>query len=354
MRRRAHPRRLLAGLLPGFLLLAGIVGIPRNANADVTTVSVDTLRTGWDPNEPGLAPSAVSASDFGQLFSTAVNGQVYAQPIVVGGTVITMTENNWIYGMNAATGAITWSRSVGPAWPASTIGCGDLVPNIGITSTPVYDPATNAVYFMAKVNDGPDADHPHFYLHAISPATGLERAGWPVTIQGSPTNDPANTFNPKTAAQRPGLLLLDGVVYAGFASHCDYGPYVGYIAGVKTTTPAMSTLWSTEAGRSTGMAGIWQSGGGLVSDGAGRIIVATGNGVSPAPGPGTNPPGTLAESVIRLQVNGDGSLFRQGLLQPLQQQPAGPGRHRLRLRRPDGTAGWFRHRRPPAPVGTDR
>ena len=110
---------------------------------------------------------------------------------------------------------MTWSRSVGPAWPASAIGCGDLVPNIGITSTPVYDPATGAVYFMAKVNDGPDADHPHFYLHSINPATGAERAGWPVTIQGSPTNDPGTTFNAKTAAQRPGLLLLDGVVYAG-------------------------------------------------------------------------------------------------------------------------------------------
>ena len=235
---------------------------------------------------------------------------------MVGGTVIVMTENNWIYGLNAATGVITWSRSVGPAWPASAIGCGDLVPNIGITSTPVYDPATNSVFFTSKVNDGPDADHPHFYFHAINPATGAERSGWPVTIQGSPSNDPTNTFNPKTAAQRPGLLLLDGVVYAGFASHCDYGPYVGYVAGFRTTTPTMTTLWSTEAGRTNGMAGIWQSGGGLVSDGPGRIFVSTGNGVSPPPGPGTSPPGTLAESVIRLQVNADGSLSARDFFSP--------------------------------------
>ncbi|GIG00782.1 choice-of-anchor D domain-containing protein [Catellatospora citrea] len=309
-------RRLLAGLLPGTLLLAAVLVLPPNATADETTISVDTLRTGWDQNEPGLAPSAVSAADFGQLFSTAVDGQVYAQPIVVAGTVIAVTERNWVYGLNAVTGAVTWSRNVGPSWPASAIGCGDLVPDIGITSTPVYDPATNAVYFMAKVNDGPDTAHPHFYLHSVNPATGVERAGWPVTIQGSPTNDPANVFNPRTAAQRPGLLLLDGVIYAGFASHCDYGPYVGYVAGVKTSTPAMSTLWSTEAGRSNGMAGIWQSGGGLVSDGPGRIIVATGNGVSPAPGPGFSPPGTLAESVIRLQVNGDGSLTARDFFSP--------------------------------------
>ncbi|MEV4517831.1 choice-of-anchor D domain-containing protein [Dactylosporangium sp. NPDC049525] len=315
--RRAPFRLLPAALtLAAATALPAVAVLPGPANADITTASVDNLRTGWDSAEPGLAPSAVSASDFGQLFSTTVNGQVYAQPIVAGGTLITATENNWVYGLNPATGAVAWSRSVGPAWPASAIGCGDLVPNIGITSTPVYDPATGAVFFMAKVNDGPDADHPHFYLHSINPATGVERAGWPVTIQGSPTNDPGNTFNAKTAAQRPGLLLLDGVVYAGFASHCDYGPYVGYIAGVRTTTPQMTTLWSTEAGRSNGMAGIWQSGGGLVSDGPGRIIVSTGNGVSPAPGPGTSPPGTLAESVIRLQVNGDGSLTAKDFFSP--------------------------------------
>ncbi|MET7424854.1 choice-of-anchor D domain-containing protein [Dactylosporangium sp. NPDC005555] len=309
-------RRALFRLLPAALTLTAAVAVPAPAQADATTISVDNLRTGWDSNEPGLAPSAVSASDFGQLYSATVNGQVYATPIVAAGTLITATENNWVYGLNPATGAVIWSRSVGPAWPASAIGCGDLVPNIGVTSTPVYDPVTGSVFFMAKVNDGPDADHPHFYLHSINPATGVERSGWPVTIQGSPTNDPGNTFNAKTAAQRPGLLLLDGVVYAGFASHCDYGPYVGYIAGVRTTTPQMTTLWSTEAGRSNGMAGIWQSGGGLVSDGPGRIIVSTGNGVSPAPGPGTSPPGTLAESIIRLQVNGDGSLTAKDFFSP--------------------------------------
>ncbi|WP_433047478.1 choice-of-anchor D domain-containing protein [Dactylosporangium sp. CS-033363] len=310
-------RRLVAALLPPLLALGAATAVlTAPAAADVTTVSVDTLRTGWDPNEPALGPSAVSAADFGQLFGTDLNGQIYAQPIVAAGTLIAATENNWIYGLNPQTGAIVWSRSVGPAWPASAIGCGDLVPNIGITSTPVYDPATSSVFFTAKVNDGADANHPHFYMHKIDPATGTERSGWPVTIQGSPSNDPSTTFNAKTAAQRPGLLLLDGVVYAGFASHCDYGPYVGYVAGVRTATPAMSTLWSTEAGRSTGMGGIWQSGGGLVSDGSGRIIVATGNGVSPAPGPGTSPPGTLAESVIRLQVNGDGSLAAKDFFSP--------------------------------------
>lgn len=229
---------------------------------------------------------------------------------------MTATENNDIYSLDAVTGAVRWSRSVGAFWPASTLGCGDLVPNIGITSSPVYDPATGSVFFLAKVNDGPDAAHPHFYMHSINPATGVERTGWPVMIQGQASNNPGNTFNAETANQRPGLLLLGGVVYAGFASNCDYGPYVGYVAGVKTATPAMSTLWSTESGSASAEAGIWQSGGGLVSDGPGRIIVATGNGVSPAPGPGSSPPGTLGESVVRLQVNSDGSLTAKDFFSP--------------------------------------
>ena len=286
------------------------------AAADNTTISYDTLRTGWDRNEPGLAPSSVAAKDFGQQFSTAVNGQVYAQPIVAGGNVVVATENNNIYGLNPQTGAVNWSRSVGAPWPASTIGCGDLTPNIGITSTPVYDPATKSLFFTAKVNDGSSAAAPHYYLHSIDPTTGTERTGWPTVIQGTPTNQPGHPFNSETAMQRPGLLLLDGVVYAGFASHCDYEPYVGYVAGFSTTTPGVKTLWSTETGSAGAEAGIWQSGGGLVSDGPGRIILTTGNGHSPAPGPGNTPPGELAESVVRLGVNADGSLTAKDFFSP--------------------------------------
>lgn len=309
--------RRLAHILLSTGLVAGVlVSVASPAAADNTTISYDNLRTGWDPNEPGLSPSAVSASDFGQLFSTPVDGQVYAQPVSVGGTLVAVTENNNVYGLDLQTGAVRWSRNVGLAWPAATIGCGDLVPNIGITATPVYDPATKSLFFTAKVAVGGDANAPSWYMHSIDPATGAERAGWPVVIKGAPTNDPTRPFNPYTAMQRPGLLLLGGVVYAGFASHCDYGSYVGYVVGVKTTTPAVSTMWATETGNSRAEAGIWQSGSGLVSDGAGQIIFTTGNGVSPAPGPGKTPPNNLAESVVRLAVNSNGSLTAKDYFSP--------------------------------------
>ncbi|WP_236796624.1 choice-of-anchor D domain-containing protein [Amycolatopsis sp. GM8] len=286
-----------------------------SALADNTTAAHDSLRTGWDSDEAGLVPSQVSAADFGQLFSASVDGQVYAQPVVAGGIVITATENNKVYGLDAVTGAQRWSVNFGPAWPVSTVNCGDLVPTIGVSATPVYDPSTGTVYLTSKVNDGPDPQHPHWYLHALDAKTGAERAGFPTTIKGAPTNNPNVPFNPMTAMQRPGLLLLDGVVYAGFASHCDYTPYVGYIVGVNASSGVQTTMWATEAAASD-EGGIWQSGSGLTSDGSGRIIVATGNGIAPAPGPGDTPPATLGESVVRLAVNSDGSLTPQSFFSP--------------------------------------
>jgi outer membrane protein assembly factor BamB len=289
--------------------------VPGAAAADDTTSGYSTLRTGWDPNEPGLVPSQVSASDFGRLFTTQLEGQIYAQPIVAAGVVVAVTEANNAYGLDPVTGAKKWEVNVGPAWPSATVGCGDLTPTIGATATPVYDPATGAVYFTAKVNNGPDARNPNWYMHALDVKTGVERAGFPTVIKGAPSNNPSVPFNPMTAMQRPGLLLLDGVIYAGFASHCDYTPYVGYIVGVNGSTGRQTTLWSTEGGASD-EAGIWQSGAGLTSDGPGRIIVATGNGIAPAPGPGDTPPNTLGEAVVRLAVNPDGTLTAKSFFSP--------------------------------------
>jgi outer membrane protein assembly factor BamB len=323
---RSAERRLCSGLRRLSAVTVGVLAAlslatlglisPRAAHADEATVSVDTLRTGWDAAEPDLSPSAVTASDFGKLFTAHLDGQIYAQPVVAHGIVVAATENNNVYGLNAVNGSRLWTRNVGPAWPASTVGCGDLVPNVGVTSTPVYDASTNSVYLTAKVNDGPDAAHPHWYLHAVNADTGVERPGWPVTIAGSPQNDPAHPFNAERGMQRPGLLLMGGTVYAAFASHCDFGPYVGYVVGVSTTSHAVSSMWSTEAGSSYAEAGIWQSGGGLVSDSPGNIYLTTGNGVSPPPGPGNAPPTTLAESVVHLRVSADGSMHAVDYFSP--------------------------------------
>lgn len=315
------------------------------ASADAPMIGVHALRTSWDRNEPGLAPNIVGSSSFGPLFSTAVEGQVYAQPVTAGGTVVVATEANQAYGLDPTSGAVRWRTSLGPAWPVSTVGCGDLAPTIGVTSTPVYDAASRTVYMTSKVNDGADVWQPHWYMHALDAGSGLERAGWPVRIEGTPSNDPEHRFNPLTAVQRPGLLLLDGVVYAGFASHCDYGPYVGYVVGVNAARARISTMWSTESGTSYDEGGIWQSGAGLFSDGAGTIVLATGNGLSPGTGPRT------AASVHPRQVRGAAAGRRRrdpqprGLLQPGQQPEPGPGRLRPGLRGTARAAGRSGHGR---------
>lgn len=303
-RSRALVGAVLAGLVSAAVAVAGPV---TTASADVTTVSIDTFRTGWDSNEPNLTASDVTAPDFGQVFATQLDGQIYAQPVVAKNTVLVVTENDRAYGLDPTSGVVRWSRNFGPAWSVAPIGCGDLVPNIGSTSTPVVDPATGTAYFTAKVDAAANADKPRWELHAIDITTGAERSGFPSVITGSPDNDPTRVFSPRTQMQRAGLLLMDGVVYAGFGSHCDVKPFSGYVMGFDATTGKRTSMWASQTGGTDG-AGIWQAGGGLVSDGPGRIIVSTGNGVSPAKGPGTAVPNNLAESIIRLQVQPDRTL----------------------------------------------
>jgi len=319
-RHRNRRRRWLVGTVA--LATAALIGttislVTSSAQADQTTQGVDNLRTNWKQDEDGLSPAVVQSSAFGQLFATQLDGQIYAQPLVVGDEVVAVTENNTMYGLDRTTGAIEWSKNYGASWPASAIGCGDLVPRIGATATPVYDPATKALYFTTKVDDGTSTHrHPTWLMHSVDPASGAELPGWPVTIEGSPVNDPSVSFDAYYQQQRPGLLLMDGVVYAGFGAHCDAWPYRGYVVGVSTTEHSITSMWATVTGASTGGAGIWQSGGGLVSDGSGRIFFSTGNGISPAPGPGKTVQGTLAESVVRLQVGADGNLSTADFFSP--------------------------------------
>ena len=306
-------------------------------SGDETTVSQNDLRDGWDPNEPALTPAALQNGSFGQIFKTPVNGQVYGQPLVVGNTLIVATETDWVYGLDATTGAVLWKTSLGT--PYHITNCTDLTPDIGVTSTGVYDPSTGTVYEMALVHE----INWEWHLFGLNVSTGA--ITFKQRIVGHPTNDSHLSFSALPEGQRAGLLLMNGWVYATFASHCDNGSYNGYVGGVNTATNA-TTLWADESGVSNEKGGIWQSGGGVMSDGSGRIFVTSGNGISPPKGPGNNPPGQLAESVIRLSPNTTtGALTAAGLLQPVQRPLARLQRLRLRIRRPD--RGSVRHQHLP-------
>ncbi len=283
------------------------------AAADVVTNSADNLRTGWYGNQPKLSPAAVSSADFGQIGSMAVVGQVYAQPVIANNVLIAATEANNIYGFDTTTRTKLWERNLGATFDARTLGgCGDIKPEVGITSTPVVDTATGTAYVMSKVGPAGSATVA-WHLHAVDVASGAERSGWPVKITGTANNDPTVSFNAANELQRPGLLLMNGVVYAGFSGHCDHKPFYGWVVGVSTTAAAVSALWSDEVSPGAVAAdgpggGVWQSGGGLVSDVSGDILLSTGNGTPPPTGPGTVDNGALGQSLVRLRVQADGTL----------------------------------------------
>jgi hypothetical protein len=297
---------------------------------DVTTISQNQLRDGWDANEAGLTPAAVAGGQFGQLFATRVNGQVYAQPLVVDNpgtsvtapstSVIAATENDNVYSLDGTTGAVQWSRSLGTPWASSVLTCNDLAPYIGITSTPVYDPNTNTVYVVAIATNGnPTATTPVDTLYALDESTGATK--WSQVISGSSSNTPSQKFNPGLERQRPGLLLLNGSVYIGFGSICDHGTYNGFVAGVNTTSPSHPvSLWAVEAGSTIEDGGIWQSGGGPVTfaNMPNSFFFTSGNGTSPPAGPGlTTTPGTLGDSLIRLDVQSNGTLKAGDFFSPV-------------------------------------
>ncbi len=289
----------LAGAMPGTAAVA--------AHADDVTASQDTMRTGWDDSETAMGPSDVPS--FQQRFNVTVAGQVYAQPLVVGSTVIVATENDWVYGLDATTGAIQWQNHLGNAFVitkssnSSLRACGDLVPNIGVTGTPVYDSGTGDVYLFAPVVNGTT---PTYFMFGINASTG--NTDLKVRIGGHPSNNSKITFSGSMQMERPGVLLDgSGGVWGAFASHCDKRPYTGFVARVDLATASSNpsaavSLWADETGTTNNRAGIWQSGGGIVEDPQGRIFVTSGNGISPSKA--SSPPGQLAESVIRVAYNG--------------------------------------------------
>ena len=300
---------LIAGVLP---TVAGAVpGTTAVAHADDVTASQNLLRNGWDSNESAMGPSVVPS--FVQRFNATVDGAVYAQPLVVGSTVIVATENDQVYGLDAGTGTQLWHTSLGSPYPISTVStfakCTDLLPNIGVTGTPAYDPATNDIYMFANImTNGSPA-----YFMVQMDTSGNVIHETPIT--GHPSNNSNITFSAKYQMERPAVMVLDGAVYGAFASHCDFKPYSGYVTRVNLSTNS-ATLWSDESGVTYNQAGIWQSGGGIMSDGSGRIFVTSGNGVSPTARAGTSPGGQLAESVIRLGVNTDGTLAAKDFFSP--------------------------------------
>jgi outer membrane protein assembly factor BamB len=267
----------------------------------VVTNHKDNMRSAVYSSETVLTPANVNSTNFGKVNFFAVDGKVDAQPLYlsnvsIGGVtrnvLYVVTEHGSAYAFDADTGAQLWKVStlgVGES-PSDPAGCTDaFTPEIGISATPVIDRTRGphgALYLVAMSKTPPPNPSlsPTYFqrIHALDVATGAELFGGPqnivASVPGSGAGGSSVSFDPFKYAERAALLMVNGVVYTTWSSHCDQVPYWGWIIGFDAATlqtaPAL-TLNITPNGT---MGGIWMAGSGPAADNAGAIYLIVGNG----------------------------------------------------------------------------
>lgn len=293
-----------------FAILLLLLNSGSYAQADVIMNHNDLKRTGWNNKETILTTNNVSGGNFGKIFSRDIDDEIYAQPLVLsnlrvaGGVqniVIVASVNNSLYAFDADD-----AEKSSPYWKVNLThdptnyrpvrntdmtgaclhlpqGYSDFGGNIGIVGTPAIDRATHTLYVVARSISRTGSDYVQ-YLHAIDLATGTQKKGSPVLITASyPGSGSGNVngiilFDAQKQNQRAGLLLLNGVVYICWASHCGWGPYHGWIIGYDASTLSQKYVYNTTP---NGIgAGIWMSGQPPSVDDNGNLLITTGNGTT--------------------------------------------------------------------------
>src|SRR5271166_5472327 len=264
------------------------------ATTDVLTYHNDIGRTGQNLTETTLTTSNVTSAKFGKLGFYTVDGLVDAQPLYASNVaipsngahnvLIAPTENDSVYAFDADSGATIWQVSMLKSGETTSgdRGCGQVTPEIGVTSTPVIDRSkgpNGVVYVVAMSKNGSTY---HQRLHALDLALGTELFGGPVDIQATYPGTGDNSsggnvvFDPAQYKERAALLLLNGVIYTGWASHCDIRPYTGWIMGYNQSTLAQTSVLNVTPNGNEGA--IWMAGAGLAADSSGNIYFLDANG----------------------------------------------------------------------------
>jgi hypothetical protein len=261
-----------------------------HAQTRVLTWHNDNARTGQNLEETTLTPANVKSATFGRLATITLDGKVDAQPLYVPALTIpgqgshnvlyVATEADSLYAYDADTLAqlihvvLLETNEV----PSDDHGCSQVTPTIGITATPVIDLQSGphgTIYVISMSKD--QAGQYHHRLHALDLTSLAEEFSGPVEIRATfPGSGVENTFNPTVHKERPGLLLLNGVVYTSWGSHCDAGSYAGWVLSYNETTLAQVGVLNLEPNGNDG--GIWAAGSGPAADASGNIYLLTGNG----------------------------------------------------------------------------
>ena len=266
-------------------------GTAQPRGTDVTTYKNDLNRSGQNLSESALTLTTVTPSTFGLLRTLPVDGKVDAQPLYLsqlsaaGGsfnTVFVATEHDSVYAFDSDSGAVLWHVSLLGTGeiPSDARGCNQVVPEIGVTSTPVIDRAAGAhgtLYVVAMSIDAQSNFHQR--LHALDITTGAELLNGPIDISATfpATGTATSSFDPKAYEERAALLLLNGTIYTSWTSHCDIAPYGGWIITYAQSTLARNGALNVAANSSAGPA-IWMAGGGPAADSSGNIYLLTANG----------------------------------------------------------------------------
>jgi len=294
----------------------------------VVTYHNDNYRSGGNTNETLLTPSNVKVQTFGKRSVFSVQGYVYAQPLYVPGVNISgvlhnvlyvVTEHDQAYAFDVNSGQQLWQAnflaSSGNITISSVssgdVSCNDMVPEIGITGTPVIDTSTGTLYLVTKTKEyNSQTKQTTFYqtLHALDITTGADKvAPQRITAQTQGTGDGSSggilTFDPLKEGQRSALLLQKGQVFIAWSSHCDNNPYHGYIMAYDEATLAQNGVFVTSPNGYRG--GFWSSGAGPAADAGGAIYHPTGNGDFTANNGGLD----YGDTVLRLAWSSSGKSF---------------------------------------------
>ena len=293
-----------------FKYWAALAVLALPAAAQVLTAQYDNARTDATLHEVRLTPANVNSRQFGKLFSLAVDGDVYAQPLYLPrvdipnkGThnvLYVATEHDTVYAFDSdgAGGAPLWTTSflgqgIGTV-PAQDAACPFIRPEIGITPTPVIDLESGTLYVLARTKENGRFVQK---LHALAITTGAEKFGGPVEIK-------ASGFDARRELPRAALLLANGKVYLTWGSSCDVRPYHGWVMAYDARTLSQAGVFNTSPDAEE--SGIWQSDDGPAADAEGNVYVATGNGQFTAAAGGHD----FGDTVLKLGLAAGGLVVR--------------------------------------------